>query len=285
MDELAARAALVSAPELGEGVTTSIPRSEIEDVLRQDEMPIELMLDVTRYANGEAGDTRTVAVSWEREELERLLQQAEGDEVVLTFDREALRQAVEADVEAHGFREKALILAVAATAAAGGAAAASAEPGAYLGTGAPIEQKGTTPDDRAFARGPAVPAPELAPDDRAVPRSTPAPTATPGVVPDDRAVPRGGPVETPAISPDDRAVPRSTPAPAPTPAPSVSPDDRAFPRSPVEAPPVTGTTSDPGITWAPSPAETVAVAGAIALMITGAFFVVGGRRRMRPGTA
>jgi hypothetical protein len=80
------------------------------------------------------------------------------------------------------------------------------------------------------------------------------------------------------VSPDDRAVPRVAP---PTPTPIVSPDDRALPRSPVEAP-TGGTASDPGITWAPSSAETAVLAGAIALAITGAFFVVGGRRRPRP---
>lgn len=283
MDELTARAALVSAPDLGEGVSTSIPRAEIEDVLRQDEMPIELHLDVTRFSDGEADETRSVAVSWERGELERLLQQAEGDDIVLTFDGEALRQAIEADVEAHGLREKALILAVAATAAAGGATAASAEPGAFLGAGAPITQM--SPDDRPVPRGGPVETPTLSPDDRAVPRTTPAPTATPGVSPDDRAVPRGGPVETPSLSPDDRAVPFSSPEATPTPAPNVSPDDRAFPRGgPVETP-VTGTATDTGTDWAPSPTETIALVGALALAITGAFFVVGGRRRVRIGPA
>jgi hypothetical protein len=48
---------------------------------------------------------------------------------------------------------------------------------------------------------------------------------------------------------------------------------------------VTGTSTDTGISWAPSPAETAALAGVIALAITGAFFMVGGRRRMRPGAA
>jgi hypothetical protein len=319
MDELAARAVLVSASALEGGITTSVRRSEIEAALGQNEAPIELILDVTRFADGEPTGAASVAVSWERNELERLLKEAEGEEVTLTFDREALRQALESDVEAHGIRETVLALAVAATAATGGAAAASAEPGMYLGSGAAITQT-SSPDDRAFARGPAVPAPELSPDDRAVPRTSPAPTTSPGVSPDDRAVPRGAPVETPSLSPDDRAVPHPAPAPTATPslspddravprgapvetpslspddravprttpvpttAPSVSPDDRAFPRSPVVAP-ITDTSSDPGISWAPSPAETAAIAGAIALMITGAFFVVGGRRRVRPGPA
>jgi hypothetical protein len=294
MDELTAKAVLVAPPDVGDGLATAIPRSELEEVLGLNETPIELVLDVTRFADGEAADTRSIAVSCERADLEQILRQAAGDDVILTFDREALREAMEADVEAHGIREKVLVLAVAATAAAGGAAAASAEPGAYLGSGAPITETGTTPDDRSFAR---AEAPSLSPDDRAVPRGTPVPTATPGVSPDDRAVPRGGPeptlspddravprgtpvaTPTPGVSPDDRAVPRVSP---PTPTPIVSPDDRALPRSPVEAPTGGGTASDPGITWAPSSAETAVLAGAIALAITGAFFVVGGRRRPRP---
>jgi hypothetical protein len=287
MDELAARAMLVSAPDVEGGVSTSVPRSQIEEALAENETPIELILEVTRFSDGESKDTRSVAISWEPAELERLLAQAEGDDVVLTFDRDALQQAVDADVEAHGIREKALVLAVAVTAAAAGGAVASAEPGAYLGSGAPIAESSTGPDDRAVPRGGPVASPELAPDDRAVPRGAPAPvpTATPGVLPDDRAVPRGAPVPPPELSPDDRPVPFSSPAQAPEPTPVVSPDDRAFPRStPIEAP-VGGTTSDPGISWAPSPAETAALAGAIALMITGAFFVVGGRRRVRPGPA
>ncbi len=65
-----------------------------------------------------------------------------------------------------------------------------------------------------------------------------------------------------------------------------APDDRALPRTdPVATPVGTGTASDPATFSVPSPAETAAIAGVIALMITGAFFVVGGRRRMRPGAA
>ena len=305
MDEVTARAVLVPASDVSDGVTTSVPRSEIEEVLEANEMPIELVLDVARLSDGELAEAHSVAVSWERSELERLLGEAEGDEVILTFDRETLRRAIEDDVEAHGFREVTLALAIAGTAAMGAAGTASAEPGAFLGSGTPIvQQAGTSPDDRAVARGPAVPAPELSPDDRAVPRGAPVPTAAPGVSPDDRAVPRGAPVPTAApgvspddravprgpavppaaLSPDDRAFPRSAPTPAPTSTPSVSPDDRAFPRSTPVAAPATGTTSDPGTSWSPSGGETVAVAGAILLLITGAYFVVGGRRgpRVRP---
>jgi hypothetical protein len=329
MDEVSARAVLVPASEVSDGVTTSIPRSEIDEVLDANEMPIELVLDVARLSDGETSDTRTVSVSWERDQLERLLREAQGDEVILTFDREALRRAIEADVEAHGFREVALALAIAGTAAGGAAAAASAEPGPLLGTAPPTSQS-VSPDDRAFARTPPptlspddramprgvegptrtvspddravsrvtpTPEPTLSPDDRAVPLMTPTaeptlspddravplmtPTAEPTLSPDDRAVPLMTPTAEPTLSPDDRAVPLMTPTvePTPTAEPTLSPDDRAFPRgTPVDAP-ATGTVSDPGISWSPSPAETGVLAGVIALAIAGAYFIVAGRRR------
>jgi hypothetical protein len=287
MEQVTARAALVSAPDVGDGLTTTITRSEIEEVLAAEEEPIELMLDVARSSNGEATESRSVAVAWERSDLERLLSEAQDENIVLTFDRDTLQQATEGDVEAHGLRETAIVLAVSATAAAGfaGTAAAVPDPG---GTGPVAIQQSVSPDDRAFSR---MEAPQLSPDDRAVARS-PVDTPTPGVTPDDRALPR---TEPPSLSPDDRAVPRSTPVSAPdtgvTPddrafprvePPQLSPDDRAVPRGGPVSAPATGTASDPGTWSAPSP-ETLAVAGAIALAIAGAFFVVGtDRRRVRP---
>jgi hypothetical protein len=323
MTDIAARAALVPAANVGEALTTSVSRLEIEDVLESDEAPIELVLDVTRFSDGEAAETRSVAISWERPDLERLLKEAQGDQVVLTFDREALRQAMEAEVEAHGLREKVIILAVAATAATGGAAAtAQASPGLAPGLHGAVAQSAATQDDRAVSRttptapvaslsaddravaraaptsdpvlgaddravprATPIPEPVLGPDDRAVPRATPSPEPVLG--PDDRAVPRATPAPEPVLGVDDRAVPRTTPVPTSVAQPVLGPDDRAVPRAaPTTAPaPATGNVSDPGITWAPSPAETAALAGAIALAITGAFFLVGGRRRVRPGPA
>jgi hypothetical protein len=113
---------MVSTADLRGGLATIISRAEVEEALRSDEPP-ELVLDVTR---GE--ETRSVAVSWKREDLERLLREATSDNIELTFDRSAIEEAFDADVEAHGFREKALVLAVAFAAAAGTAGAASAMP-------------------------------------------------------------------------------------------------------------------------------------------------------------
>ena len=317
------------ASDLGDGLTTTIPRSDIQAVLAAEEEPIELVLDVARSSDGEAAETRNVSVAWERTDLEQLLEEAQGDQIVLTFDREALARATD-DVEAHGFREAALAIAVAATVAAGGAQAAAAEPGPMLGQTAPITEstapagpqipylsqgQGVTPAELGIATG-------TAPDDRAVARTDPAAAPTPaapqipylsqgegvtsaelgfptGVAPDDRAVAR---VDEPTMSPDDRAVARTDPVAAPTPAApqipyvsqgegvtpaelgfatGVAPDDRALPRTdPVAT--TGGTASDPGTFSVPGP-ETAVVAGAIALLITGAFFLIGtDRRRIRP---
>jgi hypothetical protein len=297
MEKLAARAALVPAAGVGEGISTSVSRGELEDVLASEGEPIQLVLDVKRFSDGEGPESHTIAVSWERSDLERVLEEATSDQIVLTFDGEALRQAVEADVEAHGLRGLALTLAVAATAATGAAQAnAAVDSGARPGTTPAVTQTAgpddrdvslasptavapqLTVDDRAVARATPTPAPELGVDDRAVPRATP--IEAPGLAPDDRAVPRATPTDAPGLAPDDRAVPRSTPIEAP----GLSPDDRAVPRAgaPIDIPAV-GTVSDPGISWAPSPAETIVLAGGIALAIAGAFFLVGDRRvRPRP---
>ena len=292
MEERPARAMLVSTADLGDGLTTVISRSEIEAALASEGEPIELVLDVTRFSDGEAGESSNVAVSWERFDLERMLEQATSENIALTFDRDAVWQAIATDVEAHGMREAVVTLAVAATVAAGAAGQASAYPSPAFGdsSSAPAAQVtgDLAPDDRAVPRPtPVASTPDLAPDDRAIPRPTPIVASTPDLAPDDRAIPRPTPVAAPApdLAPDDRAVPRPTPVaatPIATSAPDLAPDDRATPRpTPVSAP-VSGTVSD-GTSWAPTPTETAVLAGAIALAISGAFFLVGGRRvRPRP---
>jgi hypothetical protein len=244
MAELDVRAVLEAPPDVGEGLTTSLPRSEVEEALAVEDVPLELVLDLTRFSDGDPTETRKVTVAWERSDLERILQDSEGDRVDFIFDRETLWQAMEGDVEAHGIRETVLVLAVAVTAASGAAAKAAAEPGPYYGAGGPAVHS-IAPDDRAFSR--AIPTPE------------------------------------PSLSPDDRAVSRAIPTP-PTPEPSLSPDDRAVSRAlPGVATSESLTAADAGSSWAPGPAETAAIGGAIALAITGAAFVATGRRRGRLG--
>jgi hypothetical protein len=107
-------------------VAASISSREIRDVLQETEAAVELTLDVVA---GDGSDEHgAISMTWSREDLERLLEAATGDNVVLTFDRNELA-AMLADVEAHGVRTRAAVFAVAAVGALGsGASIASAMP-------------------------------------------------------------------------------------------------------------------------------------------------------------
>lgn len=261
MDALTARAVIAEGP-VESGLTAILARDEIEKALAADEPP-ELLVDLTSFTpEGKAVETRSVAISWQHDDLERLLQQAGGaDRVQLTFDRTALESAMD-DVDAHGLREKALVLAVAATAAAGFASGAAASPAesVVFDNSPGVAQVAVSPDDRAvgFATGhPEItpgpddrgvafsPAPEIAPDDRAVPFATAHPDLTPS--PDDRAVPFSAPAPVVGLSPDDRGMPLTS-----VPDPGLSPDDRAVPFS-APAPEVGLSPDDRGLPVSPAP--------------------------------
>lgn len=124
MQEVLDRARLADASEIGaRGIQATVSRGEIEDVLKSKDGDPELVLDVTR---GGESETSTLRLMWDPGELEQLLKQAEGDSVTLVFDGSELERALEDDVAAHGLREAALVLAVAATTAASGAAVSHA---------------------------------------------------------------------------------------------------------------------------------------------------------------
>ena len=95
-------------------VATIVPREEITAVLQDPDADPELYLRIS----DESDESNVIAMSWSRAELEQLLEQATGDQIVLTFDRDELAVAL-GDVEAHGMRERALVFAVAAAGALG----------------------------------------------------------------------------------------------------------------------------------------------------------------------
>jgi hypothetical protein len=106
----------------------TVPRTEVEDAVRADE-PVDLFLDVERIADDGGQETQRLALSWEIQDLERLLETANGGDVSLAFDENDLQRLLEADVEAHGMREKfAVATAVIGMAGAGAGAATAAIP-------------------------------------------------------------------------------------------------------------------------------------------------------------
>ncbi len=104
-------------------VTATVSREEIAGALQDPDRSPELFLDIR---HGE--EQSTVGISWSHDELEKLFARATGDDIVLTFDRDELQSLLD-DVEAHGFRERALVLTVALAGALGsGATIANAAP-------------------------------------------------------------------------------------------------------------------------------------------------------------
>jgi len=136
MQEVRDRVRLVDASEIGaREIQATVPRTEIQDVLGSKDGEPELVIEVTQ--GGE--EAHTLRLAWDPGELEELLRKAHGDNVTLTFNGSELEQALEDDVAAHGLREAAVVLAVAATTAAAGASVAPAaqSPGSSVTAAAP----------------------------------------------------------------------------------------------------------------------------------------------------
>jgi len=127
MDERSGTVRLVESRPDAEvrGLVATVSRDEVEEVLRTDEGPIDLLLDVQRVAaDGDKHETERIALAWESQDLERLLATTSGDQIALTFDQEEVRQLLD-DVEAHGMREKLAVLSVVAGMATAGVGSAS----------------------------------------------------------------------------------------------------------------------------------------------------------------
>jgi len=121
-------------------VATIVPREEITAAMQDPEATPELFLRIVGGGLEESDETNVIAMTWTRDDLAQLLERATGENVILTFDRDELSQAI-GDVEAHGMRERALVFAVVAAGALGsGAAIANAMPvgdeGGPVGTSA-----------------------------------------------------------------------------------------------------------------------------------------------------
>jgi hypothetical protein len=115
MDDLRTRAQLVDLDRAG-AIGTAFSRAEIAEAAAGTEFPATLLLDLERI-EAESGTTQaTVAVDWDQETLEQLLASTEDQEIGLWFDESELALAFD-DVEGHGLRQKAAVLAVAVTAA------------------------------------------------------------------------------------------------------------------------------------------------------------------------
>ena len=296
MAEAFVRAELVALPDAtaSNPVTIAIPRHDVETALAHEDGPMDLVLDVAPGADEQPAELRKITVSWERDQLEHLLQRADGDVVKVVFDGEGLARLVDPDFELHGLREglAILVVAVAAGTAAGVAAGAPIDEGASGGPTAAgyaaIEQ----------ARGPVV-TPDPAGVIEAV-RSTAANvgaagagieaarSAEPLVAADSGAMAAGiEAVRTTELGAVDGTSAASGIEAARSAEPLVAADSGQMAAG-IEAvrsadtAPVSGSLTDDGISISmPSP-EVIGLAGGMTLLLLGAAFVSRGRRPGMP---
>ena len=162
MDERSGSVRLVESRPEGRALVASIARDDVENALRSSE-PVDLLIDVERVAaDGDGRETARVALGWEPADIERLLEQAQGEEITLTFNEAELRQLLDADVDAHGMRERLVVLTVAAGIVAGagaGSAAAVAYSGQESGSATPAAVTHVTASEVSTGLTAAAPAP------------------------------------------------------------------------------------------------------------------------------
>jgi hypothetical protein len=96
MEEIRTRARLVdpaASSLFTRGLTTLVPRSEVEEAFRRGEFPAALVLDVARSADDDVSAHAQVTVDWDKAMLEELLSTTEDDQIRLSFDADELEQA------------------------------------------------------------------------------------------------------------------------------------------------------------------------------------------------
>jgi hypothetical protein len=149
MDGLFTRAQLVGYDPSLDTIGTVVPRAEFVETAARGEFPATLLLDL-ESGDGDRTAHARVAVDWDKDTLDQLLASTKDEEIALWFDERELAQAFD-DVEGHGLRERAAVLAVAVTAAGIGTtpAVARVAPQGPLG---PLVATGEQPSEH-MARG------------------------------------------------------------------------------------------------------------------------------------
>ena len=66
------------------GLTATVSRTDVEQAMRSEDGPVDLLLDVER-ATSDGRETQRIALGWEPQDLERLLETTNDDEISLTF--------------------------------------------------------------------------------------------------------------------------------------------------------------------------------------------------------
>lgn len=112
-------------PARSEMIGTVVDRAEFADTAARGEFPATFLLELDRVEADGAEVSAHLSLDWDRETLDQLLASTSDPDLTLWFDRSELEQAFD-DVEAHGLKQKAAVIAVAVTAAGASATPALA---------------------------------------------------------------------------------------------------------------------------------------------------------------
>jgi hypothetical protein len=279
MDERHGTIRLADGESEARGLVTTVPRAEVEQAFQSDE-PVDLLLDIERAAEGGGRETQRLALSWERQDLERMLEN-DGD-ITLTFDEAELQRLLDEDVEAHGMRERlAVLTVVAAGIAAAGAGSALASPNSGDGSlaggtavpaataQAPSSEISTGLGQQITAQGRLVVPSEIS-TGLAAPTAATAATGRTGPSEISTGITGTAPAPASEIS---TGIVGETPAPASEVSTGI-----------VQQPTATPVSAD-SPSWSPSPSEGAAIAVGALLAITAAGFAVRSRRTGGPTVA
>jgi hypothetical protein len=132
MQEVSTTATLVEPAALEGGIEAVLSRQEIEEALEADDESFALWFDLSS-----GDDQARLQIELPPEDAERLLRSSSGGEVRVAIGGSGLADLFsDPDVEAHGLREKAVLIGIVAVGAAAGASQADARPILDVGAGA-----------------------------------------------------------------------------------------------------------------------------------------------------
>lgn len=123
MDDLRTRAQLVAYDpgRTAGAIGAVVSRAEFVETAARGEFPATFMLDLERAETTDGGEVTAhakLALDWDKATLDQLLASTDGDEIALLFNERDLASAFDlGEVEAHGLRQRAAVLAVAVAAA------------------------------------------------------------------------------------------------------------------------------------------------------------------------
>lgn len=156
MDDLLTRAQLVGDEPAPGAIGTVIPRAEFVETTARAEFPATLFLELERAETGDGGAAYArLAVQWDEISLDQVLASTEDEQIALWFEERELARAFD-DVEGHGLRERAAVLAIAVTAAGLSASPALARTAEAAGLGS-SQSTAVTATPQAGSQGQAVP--------------------------------------------------------------------------------------------------------------------------------